>query len=270
VSRLRKYIYKDDVIFLHGGGNFGDLYPMEEINRQNIVKSFKNTIISFPQTVYFERKLSNYILKRAIKYYNSHKNIYIMCRDNLSLQFLKENLYNCYSFLMPDMVLYYGNISSAPYKKNGKVLFCLRNDIEKSFSMQARNNITSFLDKKYHIEYFDTDNLSGIEVLDKGNAVQNIFDSFQEYEFIVTDRYHGAIFSYITSTPCIIFGNSYKKIEEGYIWFENTNFMYFAHDEKDFYKYLDKLAGIDIFKFNPEIITYFKTLKNFIHKVISS
>ena len=41
--------------------------------------------------------------------------------------------------------------------------------------------------------------------------VINKLKEFAECEIVVTDRLHGMIFSYITSTPCIALGNSTGK-----------------------------------------------------------
>ena len=50
-------IGKDDVIFIHGGGNLGTLWPMEETVHKNIIRKFPdNKIIIMPQSIFFDEQ----------------------------------------------------------------------------------------------------------------------------------------------------------------------------------------------------------------------
>ncbi len=49
-----KRIKENDIILLHGGGNFGDLYRPLQIFRLDVIDKFPNNrVIFFPQTVFY-------------------------------------------------------------------------------------------------------------------------------------------------------------------------------------------------------------------------
>jgi exopolysaccharide biosynthesis predicted pyruvyltransferase EpsI len=63
-------------------------------------------------------------------------------------------------------------------------------------------------------------------------------------KLIITDRLHGMIFSIITNTPCIIFGNNYHKIESSYYsWFKNKR-------AKDINNYRKKSKLTELYYYN--------------------
>lgn len=51
---MKKILNRDDLLFLPGGGNMGDLYIVEEEPRRFIIDKYRdNNIISMPQTINF-------------------------------------------------------------------------------------------------------------------------------------------------------------------------------------------------------------------------
>ena len=51
---IKKMITEEDIIFMPGGGNLGNLYLIEEVARRQIIKCYdKNQIIILPQTIYW-------------------------------------------------------------------------------------------------------------------------------------------------------------------------------------------------------------------------
>ena len=51
---IKKMITEEDIIFMPGGGNLGNLYVIEEVARRQIIKCYnKNQIIILPQTIYW-------------------------------------------------------------------------------------------------------------------------------------------------------------------------------------------------------------------------
>lgn len=255
-------LYDDDLIVMHGGGNMGALYSSEEYLRQNIVKWFpKNKIISMPQTVWFGTEKKNYLLNRARKIYSSHKNLVIFARDVPSFEFCKEN-FKCTIKLCPDMVL-----SSVPerineYQKNKKVLLCFRKDIESCLDKDCASKIEYCLSKKgYSFEYYDTDDLSGRNIENKSEQIKQVLDYFNQFQFVITDRYHGTILSYISKTPCIGLDNSYGKVKNGFIWFKNSNYMFYAEDFAQIVEDIEEIENITNFRINQDLIKKFENLK---------
>lgn len=260
-------ITPSDIIVLQGGGNMGDLYTGEEYVRQNIVKLFpKNKIISFPQTVYYSQGDYSYISERAKKIYSKHKHLYIFVRDIKSTAYCKKT-FTVNSFLCPDMVL--SNLPSrkTDYKKNKKVLMCIRSDVESNLNKEAISYIEKLLNQKgYTYDYWDTDDCSGLNIENKELAIENVKNKMENYQFVITDRFHGTIFSYITKTPCISIDNSYSKIKNGYIWFEDSNYMYFADTITDIDKYISVIENLDNFKTNENLISSFNQLRDCINE----
>lgn len=255
-------LYNDDLIIIQGGGNMGAVYSSEEYLRQNIVKWFpENKILSMPQTVWFGTEKKNYLLNRSRKIYSSHKNLAIFTRDLPSFEFCKEN-FKCNIELCPDMVL-----SSVPeriteYHKNKKVMLCLRKDIESSLDKEFSEKIENYLSGNgYSFEYWDTDDLSGRNIENKAERIYRMLQYFNQFQFVITDRYHGTILSYISKTPCIGLDNSYGKVKNGFVWFKNSNYMFYADDFEQIVEKIEKVEKIEDFTINQNLIKEFENLK---------
>lgn len=86
--QFRKFISKNDIILLHGGGNLGDEYIHHEKLRRDIITLFsKNKIIILPQTIFFsESEKGRKELEESVKIYSLHKDLTICAREkNLSI-----------------------------------------------------------------------------------------------------------------------------------------------------------------------------------------
>lgn len=256
----------DDLIIIQGGGNMGAFYSSEEYLRQNIVKWFpKNRIISMPQTVYFGDRRKNYILSRAKKIYSSYKNLTIFARDVPSFDFCKQN-FNCDVRICPDMVL-----SSSPkrfldYQKNKKVLLCFRKDIESKIENAFVENIENYLGENgFSFKYWDTDDLSGRNIENKEEKIQQVLEYFNHFQFVVTDRYHGTILSYISKTPCIGLDNSYGKVKNGFVWFNGSNYMFYADSFEKIRKSMDEIQNLESFEINNNLLSEFDVLKQILN-----
>lgn len=238
---IQKFINSKDIIFLHGGGNLGNLYLNEEILRREIIKYYrKNRIIILPQSIYWtedeegEKELEIY--KRI---YSSHNNLTIFARDKKSYKFAKEYFYNNKVFLMPDIVLYKQNINNhTDLIKRKDVIFLLRKDKEKIINDNIINSIKDYINyigSNYDISDTHLQEDINISISERESYIFNILDKLLNYKLCITDRFHGVIFSYLTNTPCIVFNSLDHKIEYGVKWFENVEWIYKA-DINDFNK----------------------------------
>lgn len=256
----------DDLIIIQGGGNMGAFYSSEEYLRQNIVKWFpKNRIISMPQTVYFGDKKKNYILWRAKKIYLSYKNLTIFARDVPSFDFCKQN-FNCDVRICPDMVLSASPKRFLDYQKNKKVLLCFRKDIESKIENAFVKNIENYLGENgFSFEYWDTDDLSGRNIENKEEKIQQVLEYFNHFQFVVTDRYHGTILSYISKTPCIGLDNSYGKVKNGFVWLNGSNYMFYADSFEKIRKSMDEIQNLESFEINNNLLSEFDVLKQILN-----
>ena len=238
---IQKFINSKDIIFLHGGGNLGNLYLNEEILRREIIKYYhKNRIIILPQSIYWtEDEEGEKELEISKRIYNSHNNLIIFARDKKSYKFAKEYFYNNKVFLMPDIVLYKQNINNhTDLIKRKDVIFLLRKDKEKIINDNIINSMKDYINyigSNYDISDTHLQEDINISISERESYIFNILYKLLNYKLCVTDRFHGVIFSYLTNTPCIVFNSLDHKIEYGVKWFENVEWIYKA-DINDFNK----------------------------------
>lgn len=252
----------NDIIIIQGGGNMGDLYANEEILRQNIVKWFPlNKIIVMSSSTCFSKQRKNYVLDRAKKIYSRHKDLTLVARDKPTQQFYSLN-FKCENLLCPDMVLSTSPQRKKEYIKNKKILLCLRKDIESNLSDKIKNEIENLLlINGYSFEYWDTDDLSGKNIENKVEKINEVLNYLNEFQFVITDRYHGTILSYVSKTPCIGLDNSYGKIKNGFIWFENCNYMFYAESLNEINNAIQRIEKLNIFKENEKLQNAFNLLE---------
>ncbi|MCZ9888763.1 polysaccharide pyruvyl transferase family protein [Brachyspira hyodysenteriae] len=235
---LFKFVKDNDIIILNGGGNFGNLWIYHEYERREIISRLKNNrIIIFPQSIYFtDDNDGKKELEVSQKIYNSHKNLTIMTRDLISYRIAKEYFYNNNILLSPDIVFsLMNNINIDRVNRKG-ILFLLRNDKEKLLDDLFIEKIKEYLDL-ININYCLEDNIFQSEVKDfkieRENIVINQLKNISKYNICITDRFHGAIFSYITNTPCIVFKSLYHKIEYGLEWIKESDSISYISDNDD-------------------------------------
>ncbi|MEB3181391.1 MAG: polysaccharide pyruvyl transferase family protein [Nostocaceae cyanobacterium] len=119
-------------IFLHGGGNLGDIWPKFQNFREQIISKYHDRpIIIFPQTVYFANHDN---LLATANIFNSHPKLMIFVRDNFSYKIAQKYFDKCQVIKAPDMAFQLagmpglsGNINHQN-KKN--ILYQCRQDIE--------------------------------------------------------------------------------------------------------------------------------------------
>lgn len=126
-SRKFERIVGRNPIFLHGGGDLGDLYPTPQNFKEHIVSTYqKNEIVIFPQTIFFQHRLN---LEKAKKVFNSHPKLTIIAREQKSYELAKEYFPNNNIILVPDMAfLIFENVRNLAPKCLGttKVIFLSR------------------------------------------------------------------------------------------------------------------------------------------------
>lgn len=119
--------HPEDMVFIIGGGNMGDLYRYEEWTRRFIIKTFRDyRVIQLPATAHFsDTKKGRKELKRAQKIYNAHPGLLLMARDETTYQFMKQHFQEKTILKQPDMVLYLDR-SKTPQNAKGFICVCAR------------------------------------------------------------------------------------------------------------------------------------------------
>jgi pyruvyl transferase EpsO len=101
-ERLRK-LPVDTVMLIHGGGNFGDLYPEHEQFRQRVLSDLVDRrVISLPQSLHFVDSAGIDDCRRSLE---GHPDLTLTWRDRASFEFAQTHFPDCQSVLVPDMVL---------------------------------------------------------------------------------------------------------------------------------------------------------------------
>ncbi|MDB5490283.1 MAG: polysaccharide pyruvyl transferase protein, partial [Micavibrio sp.] len=126
-QQLKKAL-PEGTIFIHGGGNFGDLWTHHQDFREKILQEFPDRkVVQLPQSLHFETAER---LKQAQSIINAHPDFTLLVRDHKSHAFAREH-FNCTVILCPDMAFALGP-QKTPVKAEDKPLFLLRMDKERS------------------------------------------------------------------------------------------------------------------------------------------
>lgn len=252
IKGLTQEIKSDDIITIIGGGNMGDMYWCYELMRQLIVSLFrKNTIISFPQTMYFSSTLlGNNMFTTAKDTYSHKTNLLLMARERYSYD-LMCRFFKSQVVLTPDIVLTLKNWNKEKSSQR-KVLFMLRSDDEKSMSENTQKKIESVISTlNMDIEYSDTIVYgSNVTIDNKHKYLSELLEKISSASLVVTDRLHGMIFSYISGVPAIVFSNNNYKVKGEYQWIKECGFVrYYDHNSS-----LSKLHSdiVEILNYNVD------------------
>jgi exopolysaccharide biosynthesis predicted pyruvyltransferase EpsI len=98
----------DGPILLHGGGNFGDVWPYMHQFRETVLDRFRgHTMIQLPQSIQFEDATS---LRRTAELIARHGAFVLLVRDQSSYELAISN-FDCAVRLCPDMAFCLGAMS---------------------------------------------------------------------------------------------------------------------------------------------------------------
>jgi pyruvyl transferase EpsO len=234
-----KYIDQASVLVIHGGGNFGDIWPHHHRMRAMALERFPHKpIIQLPQSISFE---SDEELKRTADLIRAHSDFTLLVRDTRSQAFAEQH-FECRVILCPDMAFAMRPLKRKPASTDA---FCLlRTDkeavadhtaIEQALRdsdvrfevgdwLENPPTLTSQLDYRFkrmvrfHPErtgrfgkpliwvrqaYARSRLTYGIELLSRGR-------------FVVTDRLHAHVISSLLDIPNYVFDSYDGKISALY------------------------------------------------------
>ena len=235
IEAVKQIITSQDIVSFVGGGNMGSLYTDHESARRKVFATFVNNLtISFPQSIHFEETAQGQKeLQLSQEAYGRNPHLYLVARDGQSYHRMQTIFKNRVLFT-PDMVLYL-KPRDFHFKRSG-ALFALRRDGEKVVSdnlIVAMKNLLN--DGQRAIKQTDTvlDTVDRITPVTREKLFDHELTLFAHREMIITDRWHAMVFSALTGTPCLLFGNSYGKGKHAYIdWLEHVNWIDYT-DETD-------------------------------------
>lgn len=274
--RLIKYIINEnDIIIMNGGGYFG-LYEPVIKGQANIVNSFPNNhIIFFPCSILYNSQ-NSYKYNKYIDIFNNNKNLVLFTRDNKSFNIAINNFKNITIYNSPDIATRLNLNFLEKIENRDGIMLILRKD-ELLLTNENRKFIRDLAKKYFGNKVFEKDSNAFIIPLgsNRKNETFKFIDDISKKKLIITDRLHGMIFSIITSTPCIIFGNNYHKIESSYYsWFKNIEYADFINKNEIEIKLessINKLMNLkNITKYDHKMFNkYYLFLKHIIQEKIN-
>lgn len=218
---IKKNIKKEDLIILHSGYHTTNLYMREENLQRKVITLFdKKKIIIFPQTINYtdenEARISQEI-------YGKHSHLFFMCRDSVSYETAQKLFNKAYLCEFPDIVTTMIGERHYDNERSG-ILLCLRNDKEAFYS---KDNIEEMISK---LSEFTSVDVTDTTIKEDPNKIINnrqyylekIWNDYSKYKLIITDRYHGTIFSLIAGTPVIVLSSTDHKLSLGVKWFPES------------------------------------------------
>ena len=229
---IKKKIKSHDLIFGHSGYFFFEPHRELPIFRK-IAKWFPNQkFVILPQTINLTDEKIQAITVEAL---DVHPDLTLICRDEISFKKANDQFENCKTLLYPDIVT---SLIGKYYFKNERngILFCMRNDVEAYYSSGDISSLMHRLASHKKIDLTDTEtDLSYWKIKNNRSTIlKDTFTKFSRYKLIITDRYHGTIFSLIANTPVIVLSSADHKLSSGVRWFP-----------KEFNNYVNYVRGLD-------------------------
>jgi exopolysaccharide biosynthesis predicted pyruvyltransferase EpsI len=235
IAQVRRAV-GNGTILLHGGGNFGDLWPQYQEFRERIVAAFPNNrIIQLSQTMYFR---SREALDRTRAVFDRHSRLTLLFRDHESLD-MAQREFSARSVLCPDMAFGLGRITR-PAPPLTDVVVLSRNDRELSDGGSIAPG-ADLLSPNVHFELDDWLDEPPTRLPRFVNSLENLVRRYPRrfgaltrmrgplYErlgrlrlqfgarflsrgrVVVTNRLHGHILCLLMDIPHVFLDNSYHK-----------------------------------------------------------
>ena len=239
LDRARSRISSQTILVMHGGGNFGDLYPVHQDFREEIVRRFPdNRIVILPQSVHFSSAAE---LERSAQVFRQHRDLVLCVRDHDSLAHVRARFtHNC--VLMPDMAHQLWRGYQPHPARVDRTLRLLRLDGEASEhpgQAEMQQQAMDWLDFNPRwscwifgriLELHTLEGKYGCQLGSRAlwyrycELLHRYMDSrFREYTDIVTSRLHGMIFGLLLGKRVRYLDNTYGKLS-GYArtWFDDS------------------------------------------------
>ena len=250
LKRLQSDYKKDDIIVFQSGYTTTDLGGFADEMHRAVMGALPDAkMLMLPQTIFFKSKENE---TRTSKCYNSIKHMLFLARDEVSFEMAKQMFPDIPVKLYPDIVTTLIGTKHFSYKRKG-ILLCCRDDSEKLYSS---SDIVALMERLK-----DIDDVSSTDTTKHGNRreivanaenyIWNEIEKYSMYRCIITDRYHGTIFSMIASTPVIVIKSSDHKVITGVNWFDGVydGHIFRAEDLNHAFELVKQIYSSDI----PEI-----------------
>lgn len=222
-----------DLLVIDGGGNLGTLWAEEDKKIAKIISTFfLNTVIVFPQSCFYESKskFSEILQINNTILYSKNPNVSFFLRDLNSYKLFTLLYPQQDAALCPDIVLFTPRKKSM--KKKKIIYVCKRSDKESTGVFPDVSTIDALLDFKFKIRFIDTVVKKRIGAFNRRHIVGWLLKKLSNASFVITDRLHGAIFSFLSETKCFCFDNLSGKVK-GLAYWITDNSLTFCNSATD-------------------------------------
>ncbi|HMP73789.1 MAG TPA: polysaccharide pyruvyl transferase family protein [Kiritimatiellia bacterium] len=239
-DELARILKPDDLILINGGGNFGDLYPLQQAaTRLRLLRDFPaHRIIQLPQSIWFIHPENRDEVKRLCE---AHRDFTLLVRDQQSLDEAKKH-FNVPSQLCPDMAFALGPLPR-PVTPSLPILWLARQDPESTgytpphddpdiqvidwlgslpedHNIPLASRLACMMNPPLHRRSMDPTKGTPRE----RKLLAATFHGMARYwihrgccvlakgHAVVTDRLHGHILCLLMGIPHVILDNSYGKL----------------------------------------------------------
>ena len=203
----------EGVLFLHGGGNLGDIWPHHQLLREHVLAEVRDrSIVQLPQSIHFRATEG---IARFAALVDRHPDFHLYVRDRASLA-LAQRHWTCSVDLAPDSAFALGRQVRA--QADCDLLMLLRTDDERvdhsaaDIARQPDALVLDWLDdgllplaRPGETLAAHYDRLAAARV-DRGLAL------LSRGRRIVTDRLHAHILAVLLDIPHVALDNDYGKL----------------------------------------------------------
>jgi pyruvyl transferase EpsO len=211
------------VLVLHGGGNFGDIWPQFQMFRELIIQRYPDTpIVIFPQSIHFGSVEKR---RRAARALAAHKHLAIFVRDEESLGFVHEA--SAEGEIVPDMAHQLWGRAELTASNGAGTLVLRRRDRE-SGNAGPTDNYFDWRELNGEVSRFTLRALRKWQTIDnplrhvvanerlwrvyRDRLIRAAVARFRPYACIDTDRLHGVILGALMSKQVRYGEGSYGKL----------------------------------------------------------
>lgn len=255
----------DDKIFIHSGFNITDVgyknnFPEVIYESHKVILSNlkDHQIVFFPQTVQFETTVA---MNKMSQLYELYDNIVFLSRDFISYECAKKLLPKARVINYPDIVTSW----IGKYEFNSEPLginACMRFGPESLLSKNQKHDLMDGLNRIAKTTQTDTNfKMNRNEMRrHRKDVVLNMIQHFSKYEVVVTDRYHGVIFSLIAGRPVVVLPTFGHKVTSGLAWFpeEHKEYVIYVKDYENVEEIVHIVKEVYDRKLRGKLPSYFK------------
>lgn len=273
IKHLKKIYKPGDIFVFESGYNINDMgcnHPQMHIS---IIKAFPDARILFmPATIYYSSKEN---MSRDANGYRKATNAFFLARDSRTQEIANEMMPKTPIMLFPDIVTTLIGTYKTPNINREGICICCRNDNEKYYSDQDYLELAKhYQELGMQVDFTDTFIENSYKEISKDIQafLYRKIESFSKYKLIITDRFHGTVFSLIAGTPVIVVKTNNHKVIKTIEWFKNVydDYVYLANSFEEVKSISESIMNK---KFEHQLKPYFKEqyfdkLKGYVEKTL--